>query len=116
MGDTIDRNAPAVEDTFILSGQPYVYTEQDWELAPGAANEAFVETRSKAFEYMGGLWSRRGVIEDDHFLSREELTARACQLVGGMYALLPYVDVARMLRRGINALLITQGITFSLDH
>lgn len=90
---TTDEERALDEDTFILAGQPYVYTEQDWTGHTRAANDAYNETRAAYFIYLFAHASRHTVIEDGASLTPDEVRRRAIEFAGGLARLRPFVTV-----------------------
>lgn len=115
MPDT-EPAARAIEDTFVLADQSYVYTEQDWSQAPGAAAAAFQETRNVYWTYMGALLARTPVVEAGRNLDRSEVKARAIELVGGLFALAPHASITiPLVKRAVNGLLLIGGVPIAHD-
>lgn len=108
--------APAVEDTFVLSGQAYVLTEQDWASAPGAADAAMFETRNEYWKYMAGLLGNRVLHDGARRLGRQELEHRAMELAGGLFGLAPHASlVVPIARRAVASICIMHGLHIGHD-
>ena len=116
MQTTIDREARVIEDTFILGDQSYVYSEQDWSLSPGAADDAAFETRNAYWHYMGAMLAKAHVVEDGRQLGRPEMRHRVIELAGGLFALSPHVSsVIPLAKRAVASILILNGVAIPHD-
>lgn len=110
-------HSDAAEDTFILGGQPYVYTEQEWSCFPEVARQAYRETLGAAYVYWLGMHTGQ-LVENGVALTIPEMKARLLELVAGLYRLAPYAqDLSRAIRRTVNgcALLVSGSIILP-DH
>lgn len=94
-GAYTDDSLPAIEDTFILGGQPFIYTEQDWAQAPGVARRAYAETSSALAVYQTALQYRSGLVENGRLLTQEQIGFRVMEFLGGLTKLEPHVTTTR---------------------
>ena len=106
-----DDAGQAIEDSFILDGQPYIWTDQPWEDHPEAAVDAFMETR-RAYTLYWAAMHGTVVIENGVRVTYEEARARVMEFAAGMYWLMPYVpNYIRFARRVVHGMVfITAGV------